>query len=131
MKPYLYTQELLSEEFVFPSSFLNFISKNPIPELYPWWFLCTSELDANGWLLAMKRLYPSRKLVPFALWTGTDDVACFDASEPSDDPIVHYVHAYASPGWEDRGRVDNFLEWLAFAEKESSEFKAQQQEEDE
>lgn len=125
MERYLFTIESLPEGFRFPSLFLEYVTREPIPDLDPWWFLCTSKPDADGWFQAVKRLYPARKLVPFALWLGSDDVACFDASELSASPVVHYVHAYASPGWEDRGQVADFTAWLKIAEEESALYKAE------
>lgn len=125
MKCYLFSKESLPEGFRFPLSFLEFVTREPIPDLDPWWFLCTSRLDADGWFQAVKQLYPMRKLVPFALWAGSDDVACFDASELSDDPMVYFVHAYASPGWEDRGYVANFSAWLKRAEEDSARYRAE------
>jgi hypothetical protein len=79
-------------------------------------------------MLALKRQYPARQLVPFALWEGSDDVACFDGGAESGDPVVYYVHAYASPGWEDRGHVRNFAEWLEAAKEESSKYQAEMDE---
>jgi hypothetical protein len=128
MKRYLYTREALPQGFRFPKSFLDFVAQQPIADTRPWWLLCQSQQDADGWMLAVKRQYPTRKLVPFALWVGSDDVACFDGDGPLDDPIVHYVHAYASPGWEDRGHVANFEEWLKLANRESTGFQVQLEE---
>jgi hypothetical protein len=84
-----------------------------------------SQRDADGWLLTVKRLYPERKLVPFALRMGSDDIACFDGSTSSADPVVYLVHAYASSGWEDRGSVANFEAWLKVAEEESARHRAE------
>ena len=77
----------------------------------------------EAWLEEISNQYPSRKLVPFAKINYSDDIACFDASVNSNDPIVHYVHSYASPGWEDRGSVKNFDEWLKLALKDSEIYK--------
>ncbi|SDY98805.1 hypothetical protein SAMN04515617_1445 [Collimonas sp. OK242] len=128
MEPYLFTEGLLPEGFLFPHSYIDFVSRESIPDLDPWWFLCTSQRDADGWFQAVKKLYPERKLVPFALWDGSDDIACFDASVPTADPLVHYVHAYASSGWEDRGHVANFTEWLKVTEEESARYKTEREE---
>ncbi|KPF52063.1 hypothetical protein IP65_17870 [Novosphingobium sp. AAP1] len=125
MTCYLFDQKSLPEGFQFPQSFLDVVGRDVLPDLQPWRFLCQSPKDADGWMLAVQRLYPTRKLVPFALWVGSDDVACFDGGGASDDPVVHYVHAYASAGWEDRGNVPNFGEWLKAATEQSASFKAQ------
>ena len=100
------------EGFIFPAKYLEFMASDPHPILGPWWFLCEYPKYADFWLNQMQTQYPSRQLVPFAKMENTDDLACFDASIKTDDPIVFYVHANASPGWEDRGHVKNFEEWL-------------------
>src|SRR5262245_21626115 len=110
MKRYVVSAELLPHGFQYPASFLELLG-GELPDLDPWYFLCESRKLVDGWMGDIRGLYPSRKLVPFAKWSASDDIACFDASSASQDPIVHYVHAYASPGWEDRGNVVNFLEW--------------------
>jgi hypothetical protein len=120
MQRYLYEEHALPKGFRFPRSFLAFIEQELVPDLCPWRFLCFSPKDADGWYLAVKRMYPDRSLVPFAHWINSDDIACFDGA-PADDPLVHYVHAYASPGWEDRGHVSGFEEWLAAAKRQSAE----------
>lgn len=124
MERYLFTKDVLPVGFSFPQSFLSFVAQDPLPDLEPWVLLCTSKRYADGRLSAVKRLYPARRLVPFAFWDGSDDVACFDASITSEDPIVYYVHTYASPGWEDRGHVANFDTWLKAAVEESARYKA-------
>jgi hypothetical protein len=126
MSCYLFSPESLPEGFVFPPSFLAFVAKEPIPYLEPWWFLCEFQKSADFWLAETHRQYPDRKLIPFAKKSGTDDVACFDGASRAPDPKVYYVHAFASPGWEDRGSASNFAEWLQSAEKESIEYKADQ-----
>lgn len=122
MSIYLFHRDNLPDGFKFPRMFLDLIEKDALPDLAPWKFLCTSQRDADGWMLALQSLYPSRKLVPFALWVGSDDVACFDGASHSDEPVVLYIHAYASPGWEDRGQEPNFAEWLNRAEIQSAKF---------
>ncbi|WP_421850617.1 hypothetical protein [Novosphingobium sp.] len=121
----MFDPKSLPEGFRFPRSFIDLVDRNALPDLQPWRFLCQSQKDADGWMLAVQRLYPSRKLVPFALWAGSDDVACFDGDGRSDDPVVHYVHAYASAGWEDRGNVPSFDEWIKAAQEQSVSFQAQ------
>lgn len=110
--------------FVYPDSFIQFIHREPLPDLKPWWFLHKYAGTSEAWLKTVREQYPNRQLVPFAKVEHTDDVVCFDASEPSSDPIVHYVHTYASPGWEDRGHVINFDAWLQAAIADAQQFKA-------
>ncbi|WP_084236568.1 hypothetical protein [Hydrogenophaga taeniospiralis] len=124
MKVESFTPELLLQGFVFPRSYISYFEQTTIPDLSPWWFLCEMPGLSDSWLKVIKRQYPSRQLVPFAKIEHIDDVACFDASAPSNDPIVHYVHTYASPGWEDRGHVVNFDAWLKAAMADAVQFNA-------
>ncbi|MDZ7938040.1 MAG: hypothetical protein U5M53_07050 [Rhodoferax sp.] len=119
----------LPDGFVYPHSFMEFIKREPLPDLKPWWFLHKYAGTSEAWLKTVREQYPNRQLVPFAKIEHTDDVACFDASGPSSDPIVHYVHTYASPGWEDCGHVINFEAWLKAAISDAQQFKAADEEE--
>lgn len=119
----------LPDGFEYPHSFMEFIKREPLLDLTPWWFLHKYTGTSEAWLKTVREQYPNRQLVPFAKIEHTDDVACFDASEPSSDPIVHYVHTYASPGWEDRGHVGNFDAWLEAAIADAQQFKAADHEE--
>jgi hypothetical protein len=65
----------------------------------------------------LKDRYPQRTIVPFARKIGNDDVACFEASSPSDDPEVLFIHDWAGAGYELRGKLKNFSEWLEFVSK--------------
>lgn len=124
MRVDFFSPELLPLKFIFPQSYLLYIDQKPIPDLMPWWFLCEMKGMSDSWFKNIQKQYPSRNLVPFAKIDHTDDVACFDASTHAIDPIVHYVHAYASPGWEDCGHVINFDEWLNAAKAESAQYKS-------
>lgn len=112
----------LPNGFKFPNSFIDFITNGKSVDLMPWWFFHTREGTFDWWLEDIRNQYPARKLVPFAMVNYSDDVACFDASQPTDNPIVFYVHAFADPGWEDRGSVANFDEWLTLAIQEAKEY---------
>jgi hypothetical protein len=125
MKPYLYDKAVLPENFSFPQSYIEFVSQDEIPYLEPWWFLSEFEEDANFWLNEIKKQYPSRNLVPFAKYDTADDMVCFDGSDTSGNPKVFYVHTFASPGWEDRGEVENFDVWLEKTRAESAQYKSE------
>lgn len=118
----------LPDGFEYPQSFMTFVQSEPLPDLKPWWFLHKYTGTPEAWLKTVRQQYPNRQLVPFAKIEHTDDVACFDASAPSDDPVVHYVHAYALQGWEDRGHVVNFDAWLEAAIADAMQFKAEGEE---
>jgi hypothetical protein len=129
MTCYLYSIEELPEGFSFPSSFLEIVNKESILDLDPWWFICEFEKFAKYWLSEMKTQYPERQLVPFAKVSYSDDIACFDGSDISGDPKVFFIHAFASTGWEDRGNLNNFDEWLKLAKEESVRYKIEREEE--
>ncbi|EMB3081996.1 SMI1/KNR4 family protein [Providencia rettgeri] len=126
MSCYIYSLDELPKGFKFPRTFLEIINQEVILDLDPWWFLCEFEKFAKYWLLEMKNQYPTRKLIPFAKLSYSDDIVCFDGDDTSGDPKVFYVHAFASAGWEDRGYTDNFTEWLKIARLESARYKAEQ-----
>lgn len=123
MMAYLYDKKFLPKKFRFPQSFIDYVSCDPIPYLEPWWFLCKFQKNADFWLNEVKRQYPNRVLIPFAKMEDSDDVACFDGEDKSGNPKVYYVHTFAASGWEDRGYVNNFEEWLKEAEAESELYK--------
>ena len=112
-KPYLYDSAVLPSGFQYPQSFLDAVAQEDVSNIFPWKFICYDGKEAvDGWKEELERLYPTRKLILFAHESGTDDCSCFDASIPSSNPRVYFVHAYASPGWEDRGYADDFSDWL-------------------
>lgn len=131
MKPYLFDDKLLPESFYFPQSYLAFVSQEDIPYFEPWSFLCKYEVSAKFWIDEIAKQYPTRSLVPFAKAGSTDDVVCFDGSDTSGNPKVFYVHTFASPGWEDRGDIENFDAWLEKTKFDSSQYKMKMQDEDE
>lgn len=120
---YFYPKEMLPSGFIYPSSFLEFISKKEIPDLDPWWFIYEFEELSKKWFLLLKKQYPTRNVVPFAKASNNDDIACFDGTDKSGDPKIFIIHSFASPGWEDRGSVKNFNEWLELTKKESAQYK--------
>lgn len=128
MTHYLYSEQELPRGFCFPASFLDMVHRDFVLDLEPWWFLYEFEDFAKQWLLEIERLYPNRSLVPFAKVSYSDDIACFDGNDKSGNPKVYYVHAFASPGWEDRGCVGSFDEWLKLAKEESAQYKAERAE---
>jgi hypothetical protein len=130
-KPYLYDSALLPSGFQYPQSFLDFIAQEDVSNIFPWKFICYCGKErADGWKEELERLYPTRKLIPFAHESGTDDCACFDAATPSSNPLVYFVHAYASPGWEDRGYAHDFSEWLTMVEEVAAAWRQSYQEEE-
>ena len=126
MSYYFYTPEMLPQGFKYPNSFVDYVSQLNVPYLEPWWFLGEFPDSANSWFSEIKKQYPSRVLVPFSKRGDTDDVCCFDGTDTTGNPKVYYVHTFASPGWEDRGFVQDFDEWLSVTIKHSEEWKKDQ-----
>src|SRR3990167_5208695 len=110
-------EKVLPKEFIYPITYIKFVS-GELPDLEPWHFFYTQlEFRFNG----LRQRYPEHKLVPFARRGDNDDVACFEAAETFHDPKVIIIHDWASPGWENRGKFDDFLAWVEFAKQESKE----------
>jgi hypothetical protein len=120
---FLFSREQLPPGFRYPELFLKTIEGSEHPDIEPWWFLCVQETTALFWLRSLKEQYPSRTLVPFAKIEDSDDVACFDGCDVSGNPLVKYVHAFASIGWEDRGETRDFASWLLEARELSKEWR--------
>ncbi|QIE98701.1 hypothetical protein C7434_0081 [Pantoea sp. PNA 14-12] len=125
MGVYLYTKDELPDDFRYPASYAEIMSMDIIPDIEPWSFICESQESSSFWMNELKERYPTRKLVPFAKLNYSNDIACFDGTNTTGDPRVYYVHAFASPGWENRGYVDSFNEWLKMASLESSRYKTE------
>ena len=130
MSAYLYTEDELPEKFKYPSSYIEIMSMDVIPDIEPWSFICEFKESSAFWMREVKGKYPTRRLVPFAKVNYSDDIACFDGADTSGEPKVYYVHTFASSGWEDRGYTDNFTEWLKMARLESARYKVEQAEDD-
>jgi hypothetical protein len=122
---YLFESDLLPNGFRYPESFSKLIESGQLPKLEPWWFLGIHEETAKYWLNALSQQYPTRSLVPYAKMEDSDDLACFDGLDGSGDPVVHLVHAFASPGWENRGAHKNFNEWMSDAGNFAVEYRAE------
>ncbi|MDF7783976.1 SMI1/KNR4 family protein [Pantoea stewartii] len=125
MGVYLYTKDELPDDFRYPASYAEIMSMDIIPDIESWSFICESQESSSFWMNELKERYPTRKLVPFAKLNYSDDIACFDVTNTTGDPRVYYVHAFSSPGWENRGYVDSFNEWLKMASLESSRYKTE------
>ena len=121
--PYYSKKEFgISKDFQFPAGFETEIRQHPLPDYYPWFYLCKFPEDISYWITQAKEQYPDRNIIPFAKYEPTDDVVCFDGDDQSGDPKVHIVHFFASAGWEDFGSYDNFEAWLESAKQDSAEY---------
>jgi hypothetical protein len=120
--PYLFKPPLISSEFSYPEKFLEYCHIASRLDLYPW-YIFDDERIANAWMEIVREWYPTRSLVPFARDESIgDDIVCFDGADKTGQPKVHFVHCFATIGWEDRGHVKDFDAWLKIAKKESDEY---------
>ncbi|SRR5690606_11950493 len=68
----------------------------------------------------LKERYPNRDLLPFAVRTDCDDVACWNLSENNQKVII--IHDFASEGWEQQREFRDFDEWFTSALNEMFSF---------
>lgn len=109
------SKDTLPKNFRYPPSYIQYVAGD-LPNLEPWHFFYKYlEHRFNG----LKGRYPTRIIVPFARRSDNDDVACFDASESSDNPKVIIIHDWATEGWENRGECADFLSWVELAKEEA------------
>lgn len=117
---------MLPPGFKFPKAYLDYISQEEIPELYPWSLmsLLSNYEYYDGWVRLLKEQFPNRQLVPFAKWNLDDDIACFEPSDNPDLPAIHYIHSFTKPGYEERGYCATFEECLEVALEEAAGYQA-------
>lgn len=118
----------LYPNFSLPESFINYVAVEQKEDIEPWWFFYCAQNYVDFWCKKIKELYPDRKLIPFANLRYSDDIVCFDGEDTTEEQKIYYIHAFASAGWEGRGHVDSFTEWLIIAKCESARYKAEQAE---
>ena len=123
---YLFDAARLPDGFRFPTAYLELIAGAArLPDLCPWWFLAESRELAEFWLTTLQQQYPSRELIPIAKRDDlSDTLACFDGADHSGNPVVHHIHAYTEPDWEQRGTWRDFHDWMAQAELDAAEYGA-------
>jgi|GEM_PF-146416 len=125
--PYLFEDNSLPQGFHFPESYLNLL-KNELPDIEPWWWLAPYRESSVFWLKTLQEQFPYRTAIPFAKADASDDVVCFDGTDMSGNPKVLIIHTFCSSGWEDRGTIDSFDEWLKITMEESKQFKLEKEE---
>lgn len=125
MIAYLFQDADVPAGFRFPEAFVDLVSQEETPYHEPWWFLSEFPDSARKWLSMLRESFPDRSLIPFAKNDIYPEVACFDGTDHSGDPIVYYVNADAPSGREIGGKVKNFAEWLDRTKEESAEWRAQ------
>jgi hypothetical protein len=117
------TQRLLGPDetpvgFVYPRQFLHILELGLV-NLEPWYIVEGDELRRI--VSGLRERYPDRGLVPFARRQDNDDVACWEGEQGE---AVFTVHDFASPGWEQRARFDDFWAWFRRAVEDMIEFDA-------
>ena len=107
---YVADAKMLPPGFRYPATYLAFVADNP------------SGVGGNDWCFLsqekfqlysdyVRKVTPTRTLVPFMRRNGDDGVACFDASRQTDDPTVFTGTIFAGPhdGW---AISESFSTWL-------------------
>jgi hypothetical protein len=124
MKIHLFKDYLIPRKFKFPQSYLDFITTE-LPNIDPWWWLAPHIDSLIYWAETLRDQFPSRSLTPFAKDGSSEDIACFDGSDISENPKILVIHSFCAPGWELRGRASSFSEWLQEKETEAADLKSE------
>lgn len=102
----------LPEHFEFPQDYLDYVNSNHMG-IYPWHFLCDSEpKEYDEWVRMVKKHYPERALVPFAIWSlldGRGDLICFEMSKENFLINVCYL---SSKFTDEEFFVKSFEDWM-------------------
>jgi hypothetical protein len=106
----------LPKGFEYPLHFLR-LSEQVHIDLSPWHII--EGKDLRHLMSGLRRRYPARRLVPFAFRQDNDDVACWSIGQGD---CVLIIHDFASPGWEQRERFEDFNDWLLKATEDSRSF---------
>lgn len=134
MKPFLFNEPLLPEEFRFPDEYEALVASGSYPDIAPWDFLAKDRALSLSFYSAMQIKFPGTQLVPFACINdlsgyyndGWVVLACFDGDDTAQRPrvrIFDYGNPKSSP-W-DNLSYEGFGEWLDQAKAESAQYKAE------
>lgn len=105
----LLNEKEINYDFNYPESIKKVVSLG-IVNLCPWWIM--DHEQAKNLFLVIKKLYPKRRLIPFATRQDNDDVACFEEGKGEE---VQIIHIGASEGWEQVEVYHNVYDWLKSA----------------
>ena len=114
---YLFSQNKLPTNFVYPSAFLSLIEDSSCLEQGSWWLIAEDPGYADLCLQVIQSKGGSKPLIPFAKDDEYGDLACFDGTDTTGDPRVYFDTGeadYADINWETR-HSQSFAEWLATA----------------
>jgi hypothetical protein len=95
--------------FRYPEPFLRTVETGLL-RFRPWKIL--DGPSSLGRRAGLAERFPARDLVPFALRTDCDDVACWERGNL--DQVV-IIHDFADPGWEQMVLFETFWDWLRSA----------------
>lgn len=109
--------EDLLKNFVYPLEF-EYIIELGIVNLKPWEVLFGERLNSAN--VGLKERYPGTNLIPFAVKSDCDDIACWDLD--SEDKNVIILHDYSSVAWERREVFNTFWDWFRRASEDMIEF---------
>ena len=134
IKPFLFNEPLLPAEFKFPKKYMDLIEDGLWMDLEPWSFLAASKPLSLSYYGDMLLKFPKVTLIPFAYISdisglcndGWEVLACFDSSSTQIEPCV-IIYDYSCPEnslW-DNFYYETFNDWVAAAQKESIQFKAE------
>ncbi len=108
----------LPAAFGYPAEFLRVVEQGLV-DLEPWLILQGEELLVRH--RGLRTRYPERRVVPFALRTDRDDVACWDLDVDLDGRVT-VLGDFEVPGFE-RGEVyPTFYAWFRTAVEDFIEF---------
>lgn len=137
MKPFLYPEPILPDEFKFPQDYEELVRGQQWPDIEPWTFLALDMPSSLSFYGGMLLRYPDKPLIPFSKICDRAGVyndgyvvlACFDGGDRSGQPRVR-VYDFGRPKvspWENLS-YPSFNDWLEAAKAESARYKAEQAE---
>lgn len=100
----------LPQGFIYPPEFLRIVRLGLI-DLEPWLILEGEDLLVRH--EGLRKRYPQRRVVPFALRTDRDDVACWDLERGVGQ--VSVVGDFEVPGFEQGETYPTFYGWFKSA----------------
>lgn len=101
----------------YPLEYEYFLSNNII-HFKPWEVISGDRMNLKQ--KGLNERFPNANLIPFAVRTDCDDVACFDLNTSEKQVII--IHDYSSVGWERRAIYNTFWDWFRQAVEDMIEF---------
>jgi hypothetical protein len=113
----LFGEDELPEGFRYPSAFRRIFDLGLI-DLEPWWLISEEELRWR--FKGLKERYPKRTLLPFAIRTDGDEVACWDYLQGN--RAVYVINDFDPAGIEGCMEFPSFYDWFRHAVEDLIEF---------